>query len=116
MAVEAATSELVKVVALLGAAGELGAVGLIFVPIGGKPRLPDLSPLADAVQLEAGAAPSPFVTRRSAVCRPCLLTKTWPINYRFYLDSKRTPPAPTTSTTRPWRSWYLPGWINTITG
>ncbi len=37
---------------LLKAAGEIGAVGLIFVPIFGGPRLPDLSPHRDAVQLE----------------------------------------------------------------
>ena len=38
--------------ALLRTAGELGMVGLIMVPIFGPPRLPDLSPLASAVQLE----------------------------------------------------------------
>jgi sugar phosphate isomerase/epimerase len=37
---------------LLQVAGEIGAVGLIFVPIFGGPRIPDLSPLADAVTLE----------------------------------------------------------------
>ena len=37
---------------LLETAGELGMVGLIAVPIFGSPRLPDLSPLATAVQLE----------------------------------------------------------------
>ncbi|MCC6444857.1 MAG: sugar phosphate isomerase/epimerase [Armatimonadetes bacterium] len=38
---------------LLGAAGEIGAVGLIMVPIFGGPRLPDLSPLMNAQALEA---------------------------------------------------------------
>lgn len=37
---------------LLEVAGELGMVGLIMVPIFGSPRIPDLSPLATAVQLE----------------------------------------------------------------
>jgi sugar phosphate isomerase/epimerase len=37
---------------ILKAAGELGAVGLIFVPIFGGPRIPDLSPLADPIKLE----------------------------------------------------------------
>jgi sugar phosphate isomerase/epimerase len=37
---------------LLKAAGDIGAVGLIFVPIFGGPRLPDLSPHRDAIQLE----------------------------------------------------------------
>ncbi|MCD6351876.1 MAG: sugar phosphate isomerase/epimerase [Armatimonadetes bacterium] len=37
---------------LLKVAADLGAVGLIFVPIFGGPRIPDLSPLADAVTLE----------------------------------------------------------------
>lgn len=37
---------------LLETAGELGMVGLIMVPIFGSPRIPDLSPLAPAVQLE----------------------------------------------------------------
>lgn len=37
---------------LLKVAADIGAVGLIFVPIFGGPRLPDLSPLADAVTLE----------------------------------------------------------------
>jgi len=37
---------------LLSLAADLGAVGLIFVPIFGPPRIPDLSPLASAVQLE----------------------------------------------------------------
>lgn len=37
---------------LLKVAADIGAVGLIFVPIFGPPRLPDLSPLADAVTLE----------------------------------------------------------------
>lgn len=37
---------------LLKTAGDLGMVGLIMVPIFGGPRLPDLSPLATAVQLE----------------------------------------------------------------
>ena len=36
----------------LSIAGKLGAVGQILVPIFGKPRLPDLSPLEDAVTLE----------------------------------------------------------------
>ncbi len=38
--------------ARLRAAGQLGAVGLIFVPIFGSPRLPDLSPFKTAIQLE----------------------------------------------------------------
>ena len=38
--------------ARLTAAAELGAVGLIFVPIFGGPRLPDLSPYKSAVELE----------------------------------------------------------------
>jgi len=37
---------------LLRVAGSLGAVGLIFVPIFGGPRLPDLRPFADAMELE----------------------------------------------------------------
>jgi len=37
---------------LLKAAGEIVAVGLIFVPIFGGPRIPDLSPYADAIELE----------------------------------------------------------------
>lgn len=37
---------------LLTIAGDLGAVGLIFVPIFGGPRVPDLSPLYGAVELE----------------------------------------------------------------
>jgi sugar phosphate isomerase/epimerase len=37
---------------LLKVAADIGAVGLIFVPIFGGPRIPDLSPLADAVTLE----------------------------------------------------------------
>jgi sugar phosphate isomerase/epimerase len=37
---------------LLQVAGEIGAVGMIFVPIFGGPRIPDLSPYADAVTLE----------------------------------------------------------------
>lgn len=37
---------------LLGMAADMGAAGLIVVPIFGKPRLPDLSPLAGAVDLE----------------------------------------------------------------
>jgi len=37
---------------LLKAAGMLGATGLIVVPIFGPPQLPDLMPMADAVQLE----------------------------------------------------------------
>jgi sugar phosphate isomerase/epimerase len=37
---------------LLEVAGELGMVGLIMVPVFGGPRIPDLSPLASAVQLE----------------------------------------------------------------
>lgn len=38
--------------ARLTAAAELGAVGLIFVPIFGGPKLPDLSPYKSAVELE----------------------------------------------------------------
>lgn len=38
--------------ARLTAAAELGAVGLIFVPIFGGPRLPDLSPYKSAIDLE----------------------------------------------------------------
>jgi sugar phosphate isomerase/epimerase len=38
--------------ARLTAAAELGAVGLIFVPIFGQPKLPDLSPYKSAVELE----------------------------------------------------------------
>ena len=37
---------------ILKAAGELGAIGLIFVPIFGGPRIPDLRPLADTISLE----------------------------------------------------------------
>jgi sugar phosphate isomerase/epimerase len=37
---------------LLKAAGDIGAVGLIFVPIFGGPRIPDLSPYDDAISLE----------------------------------------------------------------
>lgn len=37
---------------LLGVAAQLGAVGLIFVPIFGPPRLPNVEPFADAVELE----------------------------------------------------------------
>jgi sugar phosphate isomerase/epimerase len=37
---------------LLKVAGDIGAVGLIFVPIFGGPRLPDLSPYDSAVGLE----------------------------------------------------------------
>jgi len=37
---------------LLEAGGELGVVGLITVPIFGKPRLPDLSPLRSPVDME----------------------------------------------------------------
>lgn len=37
---------------LLRTAGDLGMVGLIMVPIFGGPRLPDLLPLATAIQLE----------------------------------------------------------------
>ncbi len=37
---------------LLFVAGDLGAVGLIVVPIFGGPRIPDLSPLATPMQLE----------------------------------------------------------------
>jgi len=37
---------------ILDVAGALGAVGLIFVPIFGGPRIPDLSPLKDAIALE----------------------------------------------------------------
>jgi len=39
---------------LLSLGADLGGAGLIFVPIFGSPRLPDLSPLADAVSLEKG--------------------------------------------------------------
>ena len=38
--------------ARLTAAAELGAVGLIFVPIFGPPKLPDLTPYKSAVDLE----------------------------------------------------------------
>ncbi len=37
---------------ILKATGDLGAVGMIFVPIFGPPRIPDLSPLADPIKLE----------------------------------------------------------------
>ncbi len=37
---------------LLKVAADIGAVGLIFVPIFGPPRIPDLSPLADAITFE----------------------------------------------------------------
>lgn len=37
---------------ILECAGQIGAVGLIFVPIFGAPRIPDLSPYADAIELE----------------------------------------------------------------
>jgi len=37
---------------LLRVAADIGAVGLIFVPIFGPPRIPDLSPLASPVELE----------------------------------------------------------------
>ncbi len=37
---------------LLETAGELGMAGLIMVPIFGSPRIPDLSPYANAIQLE----------------------------------------------------------------
>jgi len=37
---------------LLKAAGDIGAVGLIFVPIFGGPRIPNLSPYMDAIALE----------------------------------------------------------------
>jgi len=37
---------------ILAVAGEIGATGMIFVPLFGPPRLPDLSPYADAVELE----------------------------------------------------------------
>lgn len=37
---------------ILDVAGSLGAVGLIFVPIFGPPRIPDLSPYRDPVTLE----------------------------------------------------------------
>lgn len=37
---------------ILKAAGKLGAVGVIMVPVFGPPRLPDLSPLTDAISLE----------------------------------------------------------------
>jgi sugar phosphate isomerase/epimerase len=40
------------IVRLLDTAGELGMVGVIFVPIFGGPRIPDLSPLAGPIQLE----------------------------------------------------------------
>jgi len=38
---------------LLYAAGEIGAVGVIVVPIFGSPRIPDLTPYATALELEA---------------------------------------------------------------
>lgn len=44
-----ASSDIVR---LLNTAGELGMVGLIMVPVFGGPRIPDLAPLAGAVQLE----------------------------------------------------------------
>lgn len=37
---------------ILAATGQIGAVGLIFVPLFGPPRLPDLSPYADEIELE----------------------------------------------------------------
>jgi len=37
---------------LLGFAGQTGATGVIMVPLFGPPRIPDLSPYADAVELE----------------------------------------------------------------
>ncbi len=37
---------------ILAAAGQIGAVGMIFVPLFGPPRLPDLSPYADEIELE----------------------------------------------------------------
>lgn len=37
---------------LLSLAAELGAVGLIFVPIFGAPRIPDLSPYKTAIEIE----------------------------------------------------------------
>jgi len=37
---------------LLSMAADLGAVGMIFVPIFGGPRVPDLSPLYNAIELE----------------------------------------------------------------
>ncbi len=37
---------------LLEVCADIGAIGLIVVPIFGKPQLPDLSPYGDAVQLE----------------------------------------------------------------
>ena len=37
---------------ILWAAGQIGAVGMIFVPLFGPPRLPDLSPYADQIELE----------------------------------------------------------------
>ena len=46
---ETASADILR---LLETAGELGLVGLIAVPIFGSPRLPDLSPYADAVSLE----------------------------------------------------------------
>ena len=41
-----------EIMELLSAGAELGAVGLIVVPVFGRPRLPDLSPFANAVELE----------------------------------------------------------------
>ncbi len=46
---EIASSDIVR---LLNTAGDLGMVGLIMVPVFGGPRIPDLSPFANAVQLE----------------------------------------------------------------
>lgn len=37
---------------LLAAAADIGAVGMIFVPLFGGPRIPDLSPYANPIQLE----------------------------------------------------------------
>ncbi|MFQ6096382.1 MAG: sugar phosphate isomerase/epimerase family protein [Armatimonadota bacterium] len=37
---------------ILSMAGDLGAVGMIFVPIFGGPRMPDLSPLYSPIELE----------------------------------------------------------------
>ncbi len=37
---------------ILWAAGQIGAVGMIWVPLFGPPRLPDLSPYADEIELE----------------------------------------------------------------
>jgi sugar phosphate isomerase/epimerase len=42
---------------ILSAAADLGAVGLIVVPVFGPPRVPDLSPFADPRQLESQLFP-----------------------------------------------------------